>query len=267
MPIFAEAVPKLGCLAAAGVPCCAIMTDLTDAFWLAHTGLPREAPGSPETTSLLLRLAGRLPDRPRILDVGCGTGPASVLLAQLTEGHVTAVDRHEPFLEALRDRARAAGVAQRIETLAASMDDLPVEPGTVDLLWAEGSAYLMGFDNALRDWRPLLAPGGVLVLTEAEWLTAESAPAARAFWEAGYPAMRTTAGNVAAIQRAGWTVQAAYLLPDQDWDAYYGPLGDRIEQLRAEGVPGELLDRVGEEIAIRQNHGGDYSYMGYVLRP
>ncbi|MCU7722589.1 class I SAM-dependent methyltransferase [Actinoplanes sp. KI2] len=242
------------------------MTELTDAFWLAHTGLPREAPGSAETTRLLLRLAGALPDRPRILDVGCGTGPASVLLAQLTGGHVTAVDLREQFLEAVHVRARAAGVDDRIETLAASMDDLPVAAGSVDLLWAEGSAYLMGFDNALAAWRPLLAPGGVLVLTEAQWLSAEPAPAARAFWDEGYPAMRDTAGNVAAIQRAGWTVQAAYLLPDADWDAYYGPLGDRIEQLRAEGVPGDLLDQVGEEIAIRRQHGGDYSYMGYVLR-
>jgi len=243
------------------------MTDLTETFWLAHTGLPREAPGSAETTRLLLRLAGDLPERPRILDIGCGTGPASVLLAQLTGGQVTAVDRHEPFLEALRDRARAAGVDERIETVAASMDDLPVAAGSVDLLWAEGSAYLMGFDNALAAWRPLLAPGGTLVLTEAEWLTADPAPAARAFWDADYPAMRTTAGNVAAIQRAGWTVRAAYLLPDEDWDAYYGPLGDRIEQLRADGVPAGLLDRVGEEIEIRRAHGGDYSYMGYVLRP
>ena len=240
---------------------------MNDAFWLAHTGLPREAPGSAETTGLLLRLAGDLPDRPRILDVGCGTGPASVLLADLTGGHVTAVDRHEPFLDALRVRARAAGVGDRVETVAASMDDLPVGAGTVDLLWAEGSAYLMGFDNALAAWRPLLAPGGVLVLTEAEWLTTEPAPAARAFWDEGYPAMRTTAGNVAAIQRAGWTIQAAYLLPDADWDAYYGPLAARIEQLRAQGVPGDLLGPVGEEITIRREHGGDYSYMGYVLRP
>jgi len=258
---------KLACRPALRVPCCATVTDLTDAFWLAHTGLPREAPGSAATTSLLLQLAGSRPDRPRIVDVGCGTGPASVLLAQLTGGHVTAVDLREPYLEAVHVRARAAGVDDRIETVAASMEDLPVAAGSVDLLWAEGSAYLMGFDNALTAWRPLLAPGGVLVLTEAEWLTTEPAPAARAFWDEGYPAMRTTAGNVAAFERAGWTVQAAYRLPDSDWDAYYGPLGDRIEQLRGEGVPGDLLDEVGEEIVIRRRHGGDYSYMGYVLRP
>ncbi|SHN45182.1 SAM-dependent methyltransferase [Cryptosporangium aurantiacum] len=243
------------------------MTDLTDVFWRAHEGLPREAPGSEATTRLLLRLAGDLPDDPRVLDVGCGTGPASILLAQLTGGHVTAVDLHEPFLAVLRERARAAGVADRVETVAASMDDLTVADGSVDLLWAEGSAYIIGFDKALETWRPLLSPRGVVVLTEAEWLTPDPAAGARAFWDPGYPAMRTTAGNVAAVQQAGWNVLATYVLPDSDWDAYYEPLARRIEQLRGEGVPEDLLAQVGSEIAVRAAHGGDYSYTAYVLKP
>ncbi|WP_433833235.1 SAM-dependent methyltransferase [Actinoplanes sp. CA-015351] len=243
------------------------MTELTEVFWRAHTGLPREAPGSAATTELLLRLAGSLPGEPRVVDVGCGTGPASVLLAALTGGRVTAVDLHEPFLAAVTARAEAAGVGDRVSTLHASMDSLPVEHGSVDLLWAEGSAYIIGFDAALAAWRPLLAPGGVVVLTEAEWLTPSPSAGARAFWNPGYPAMRTTAGNVAAAQDAGWMVQAIYVLPDSDWDEYYAPLAARIEQLRAEGVPEELLAQVDEEITVRADNGADYSYTGYVLRP
>ncbi|WP_240670329.1 class I SAM-dependent methyltransferase [Actinoplanes solisilvae] len=238
-----------------------------DMFLLAHTGLPREAPGSEATTALLLQLVGALPARPRIVDIGCGTGPATVVLAQLTGGHVTAVDLYKPFLEAAADRATAAGVADQVTILEASMDALPFAPGSADLLWAEGSAYFMGFDAALAAWRPLLAPGGALVLTDAEWLTPDPSPGAQAFWTPGYPAMRTTAANVAAAQQAGWTVQATYVLPDSDWDEYYGPLSARLATLRAEGLPPEQLDQVGEEITIRAAHGNDYAYTAYVLRP
>jgi SAM-dependent methyltransferase len=243
------------------------MTDLTDVFWLAHQGLPREAPGSEATTRLLLRLAGPLPPVPMVLDVGCGTGPATVVLAAETGGHVTAVDLHEPFLDEVVARATAAGVADRVEVLAASMDDLPIASGSVDLLWAEGSAYVVGFDAALTAWRRLLSPRGAVVLTEAEWLTPRPSAEARAFWGAGYPAMRTTAGNVAAAQDAGWDVAATYVLPESDWAAYYGPLSERLERLRGDGVPGGLLDRVGEEIVVRRACGRDYGYTGYVLRP
>lgn len=240
---------------------------MTDVFRLAHTGLPREAPGSRRTTELLLTLAGDLPERSTVVDIGCGTGPATVVLAEITGGEVTAVDLHGPFLSEVTVRAHKAGLADRVRTLQASMDALPLAPGSVDLIWAEGSAYLVGVDNALAAWRPLLAPGGVVVLTDAEWLTTDPAPGARAFWDAGYPGMRTTAGNVAAFQQAGWTVHAAYVLPDADWSAYYEPLAARIAQLENEGIGADLLAPVGEEIGIRDRFGSDCSYTGYVLRP
>ena len=240
-------------------------TDLEDLFFRVHADLPREAPGSADTTRLLLRLAGRLRPRPRILDVGAGTGPASIVLATDTDGHVTAVDIHEPFLTALMARARDAGVADRVTTVVGRMEELPVAPASVDLLWAEGSAYVIGFDTALATWRPLLSTGGVVVLTEAEWLTPTPASSAREFWDAAYPAMRTTAENVGAAQSAGWDVRATYVLPDSDWDAYYVPLAQRMSELRADGADASLLDVVGEEIRVRAQHGRDYGYTGLSL--
>lgn len=245
----------------------AVSTPLEQAFLAAHEDLPREAPGSEETTALLLQLVGPLPEAPRIVDIGSGTGPATLPLAAATGGEVIAVDAHEPYLARLQARAAISGLGERVRPLVATMDDLPLPDGEADLVWAEGSAYIMGFDAALASWRRLLAPGGTLVLTEAEWTTTDPSPGARQFWDAGYPAMRTTAGNVAAAQQAGYTVAATYLLPDCDWDAYYRPLAARLELLRADGVDPEVLDEVGREIRVREEFGADYGYTGYVLRP
>ena len=244
-----------------------VSTPLERTFRAAHEGLPREAPGSEETTALLLQLVGGLPEEPRIVDIGCGTGPAALPLAAATGGEVVAVDTYEPFLQRLRARAATSGLGERVRPLVAPMDDLPLPDGAADLVWSEGAAYIMGFDAALRSWRRLLAPGGALVLTEAEWTTTDPSPRAREFWDAGYPAMRTTAENVAAAQRAGYTVQAVYLLPDSDWDAYYRPLAHRIGLLRDDGADPAALDEVGREIAVREEFGTEYGYTAYVLRP
>lgn len=239
-----------------------------NAFFTLHDGLPRQGPGSDATTRRLLSLAGPLPERPRVLDAGCGPGRAALLLAAEARAEVTAVDLHQPFLDALDEAAAAQGLDGHVHTVNCSMADVPRPDGGFDMIWAEGSAYIIGFDTALRAWRRLLAPGGVLVVTECEWATEAPAPQSRAFWDAAYP-LRTTEQNTATAQDAGYEVRATWPQPDADWwDEYYTPLSERVATAD-QTAPGmaQAVEATQAEIALRRDHGRDYRYTGYVLRP
>ncbi|MET9933121.1 MULTISPECIES: bifunctional class I SAM-dependent methyltransferase/N-acetyltransferase [unclassified Streptomyces] len=246
---------------------------LRDAFFALHHGLPRQGPGSDTTTRRLLSLAGPLPARPRVLDLGCGPGRSALLLAAEAGAEVTAVDTHEPFLAELRESVAARGLdgpdpdGGSVRVLRADMGALPFPDGSFDLVWAESSVFVLGFDRVLAEWRRLLAPGGTLVLTECVWTTGEPGAAARAFWEEHCP-LRTVAGNAAAAVTAGYHVLGTFLQPEGDWDEYYGPLAARAEAADA-SVPGmaEAVTGARAEIALRRGHGSDYGYAGFVLRP
>lgn len=241
---------------------------LRTAFFALHHGLPRQGPGSDATTRRLLQLAGPRPPRPRVLDLGCGPGRSALLLAREADAQVTAIDLHQPFLDELDAAAAAAGLGHAIRTARLSMDELPYPDGSFDLLWAEGSAYSIGFDRALRRWRRLLAPGGTLVLTECEWTGEAPSAEARAFWDDHY-ALRTERRNADAARAAGYEVVAVHPLPDRDWfDDYYTPLGARADAADTSepGMP-EAVAATRAEIAMRRDHGTDYRYAGYVLRP
>ncbi|WP_432011032.1 GNAT family N-acetyltransferase [Streptomyces cucumeris] len=241
---------------------------MTTALFALHQGLPRQGPGSDTTTARLLRLAGPLPPRPRILDLGCGPGRSALVLAAETGGHVTGVDLHQPFLDELLGAAAQEGLSHRIAALNHSMDEPPFTDGSFDLIWAEGSVYNTGFGTALRAWRRLLAPRGVLVVTEAEWATSRPAPRARAFWDAAYP-LRSRADNFRTAEEAGYRVGAHHPLPDGDWwTEYYTPLTRRLATADPDR-PGmaQAVAAVREEIGLRRDHGADYRYAGYVLHP
>ncbi|MGW4702568.1 GNAT family N-acetyltransferase [Streptomyces sp. NPDC004285] len=240
---------------------------LHDSFFALHHGLPRQGPGSDTTTRRLLALAGRLPERPRVLDLGCGPGRSALLLAAETGAEVTAVDTHEPFLAQLRETAAARGLDGSVHTLNADMGALPFPDGSFDLVWAESSVFVLGFDRALAAWRRLLAPGGTLVLTECVWTTEEPGPVARAFWEDHYT-LRTVAGNAEAAVAAGYHVLGTLPQPEGDWDEYYVPLAARADAADT-AVPGmtEAVAGARAEIALRRGHGADYGYAGFVLRP
>ncbi|MFD9410075.1 GNAT family N-acetyltransferase [Streptomyces sp. NPDC059989] len=242
-----------------------------EAFFELHHGLPRQAPGSSASTRHLLSLCGPLPERPRVLDLGCGPGRSALLLAAEAGGaglaEVTAVDRHGPFLEELRTAAEARGLADRVLPVEGDMGALPYEDGSFDLVWAEGSAYIIGFAAALARWKRLLAPGGTLVLTECEWTVGEPSAGARAFWDREYP-LRSTARNLAAAQAAGYQVLGVHHLPDSDWAEYYGPLAGRARSTGpSTPAMAAALAATREELDVRARHGHEYGYTGYVLRP
>ncbi|MFE3906643.1 bifunctional class I SAM-dependent methyltransferase/N-acetyltransferase [Streptomyces sp. NPDC059153] len=242
----------------------------SEAFFSLHHNLPRQSPGSDATTRWLLGLTGPLPRRPRVLDLGCGPGRAALLLAAEAGAEVTAVDLHEPFLDELREAAEARGLGDRINTVRADMAELsgPDFPdGSFDLVWAEGSAYIIGFDTALRDWKRLLAPGGSLVVSECVWTTDAPTDEARAFWEQE-TSLRPVSANTAAAVAAGYHVLGVRVQPDSDWDEYYVPLAERVEAADA-SAPGMewALAASRAELAMRRDHGTEYGYACYVLRP
>lgn len=241
---------------------------VTEALFAVHAGLPRQGPGSDATTRRLLAAAGPLPAHPRVLDAGCGPGRAGLLLAAETGARVTAVDIHQPFLDELAAAAARRGLSGQVSMVNHSMDRLPFPDHSFDVIWAEGSVYTVGFDTALRAWRRLLAPGGVLAITEIEWSTPEPAAAARDYWDAVYP-VRTHAANTEAARSAGYRVHAHWPLPETDWwQEYYTPLTRRMRHMDPDrpGM-GEALAALRTEITMRRRHGRDYHYAAYILRP
>jgi SAM-dependent methyltransferase len=240
-----------------------------DAMFILHQGLPREGPGADGCTREALGRLPALPREPVVLDLGCGTGRQTLVLAKALNARVTAVDLHQPFLDQLNRSATAQGLAHLIETRCTDFGALDFPPGSVDLIWSEGAAYILGFAESLRRWRPLLAPGGLMVVTDCTWLTGTPSEEAKRCWQEGYPGMGTVEENRRRAECVGFEVIGTSVLPASAWwDDYYTPLLERIERLRptAEATLTALLDETEREIELFRRHGDSYGYVFYLLR-
>ena len=242
---------------------------MSEALFRLFETLPRQGPGSDACTREALRRLPALPASPRVLDLGCGAGASTLVLAATLRTSVTAVDIHQPFLDQLRATARAHGLASLIEPRCADMRSPGVAPGSFDLLWSEGAVYLLGFENGLQLWRPLLAPGGHLAVTECSWLCADPPAEAAAFFRAGYPSMAGIVENLERARAAGFHAIDHFTLPPAAWwDEFYTPLQERMAQLAPGADPAlaAVIDETRREIELYRLHGDSYGYVFYLLR-
>ncbi len=240
-----------------------------EAFFTLFQDLPRQGPGSDACTREALRRLPGLPPSPRVVDLGCGSGRQSLVLAEALRSRVLAVDLHAPFLEALTREARARGLEALVETRCQDMGALELPPASVDLLWSEGAIYHLGFGPGLRRWRPLLASGGLAAITECSWLTPHPPAEAARFWAAGYPSMGSVPDNRATAAAEGYAVLDTFTLPASAWwDDYYTPLLQRAGRLRptADAALREAIAAAEEETGLFRRHGDGYGYVFYLLR-
>lgn len=232
-------------------------------------GLPRQAPGGATWTRAALARLPPLPHQPMVVDVGCGTGASTLVLAETLRTRILALDLHHPYLEQLRQRARRQELAHLIETRPGDMRALHIPAGSIDLLWCEGAVYVLGFAEALRLWRPLLAPRGLVVISDCTWLSTDRPREAVAFWSGAYPSMTDIGENVERARAAGYRVLDRIVLPPSAWwDGLYVPLLERMAQLRptANAELREAIDAMEREIALFRRHSRAYGYVVYVMR-
>ncbi|MGC9450765.1 MAG: class I SAM-dependent methyltransferase [Oceanipulchritudo sp.] len=237
-----------------------------------HKQADRQGPGGDAETELALQLAGIGRAAPvKVADIGCGTGASTLLLARLLNARITAVDFSEDFLEVLKERARSAGVLERITTLACSMDDLPFAEEEFDLIWSEGAIYNIGFEKGAADWRPYLRTGGLLVASEITWLTHSRPEELQEHWDGEYPGIDLASAKIGVLEKHGYSPVGYFVLPEHCWlDAYYRPMEARFEDfLNRNGNTEEARAVVAaerKEIELYRKYKAHYSYGMYVAK-
>ncbi len=99
----------------------------------------------------------------RVLDLGCGHGMASVVLAR-RGARVVACDLSPGYLREGRLRARANSVQAHF--LACDGERLPFGDASFDRIWGNAILHHLDLHRATREIDRILAPGGIAVFCE-----------------------------------------------------------------------------------------------------
>jgi ubiquinone/menaquinone biosynthesis C-methylase UbiE len=150
---------------------------------------------------------------PRILDIGCGSGVPTIELAKLSGGVIYAIDTNQAMLDRLAKRTKRLGLETHVMASNCSMLNISYPNASFDIIWAEGSIAVIGFEKGITGWRPFLKPGGFLVVhDDADNLTEK----------------------LAQVSRCGFELKTFFILnEDIWWNQYYSPLKKKLDEIRA----------------------------------
>lgn len=105
----------------------------------------------------------------RVLDVACGTGDFSIVIARRLDAsaRVCGIDISEGMLSEMRRKVLAAGLSERISMEYGDAEELGFEDASFDRVTvAFGIRNFTDREKALREMLRVLKPGGRLVILE-----------------------------------------------------------------------------------------------------
>lgn len=109
------------------------------------------------------------PENLRVLDMGCGPGFFSIILARAGY-RVTAADYTPAMLDEARANARNEGVEQAIDFCRMDAENLEVASDTFDVVVSRNLTWNLPHpERAYAEWLRVLKPGGLLLNYDANW--------------------------------------------------------------------------------------------------
>jgi serine/threonine-protein kinase HipA len=238
--------------------------SMEDAYATVFAGTPRQGPGSERSTRKALSLLPPLPESGTVLDLGCGTGASTLVVADVLKRPVLASDVNPASLETLQ--SRAAGL--EVSTFLASADATGQPDDSAALIWCEGAIFTVGVEAGLKHWHKILKRGGVVAFTEMCWFGPSRPADAVTFLLDCYPPMTDAASLLSLCFNCGYRLEAMFALPESDWwNEYFAGLAPAVDRHRGNPDPDiqSVIAICDKERDIFRRFGADYGYVFVIL--
>jgi len=151
-------------------------------------------------------------NKPQILDIGCGSGIPTLELAKLSHGRVIGIDIDQPALDRFNRKINEMGFTDYVQAINCSIFDMEFDNASFNIIWSEGSVYVIGFQKGLTEWKRFLKQNGFLIIHDEK---------------VGFDK------KLQQISSSGYDLLGYFTLNEDVWrDEYFAPLEKMIYEIQ-----------------------------------
>ncbi len=163
-------------------------------------------------------------EKPRIFDLGCGSGLPTIELANLTNGDIIAIDIDQVLLDKLNEKIKIRNLSNRIKTKRMDFLKNDFPDNYFDLVWEAGVVQIIGFKESFNACRRILKARGYFVLGQA---------------------IKAMEKNHKLLAKCGFDLIKQFNWPEGCWwTDYYEPLERKIKDIREGKEDPNLLENI-----------------------
>jgi ubiquinone/menaquinone biosynthesis C-methylase UbiE len=191
-----------------------------------------------------------LMENPRILDIGCGSGVPTIELARLSNGKIIGIDIDQSLLDKLIRKINDEGFSDRVTTVRCSLLEIDFPEESFEIIWAEGSIWVIGFEKGLKEWNQLLKTYGYMVIHDE---------------------IKNETDKLKIIPKCGYELLNTFRLSKNTWwEEYYKPLENRLRTLfKKYGndiEANKILKKYQNEVDMFKKTPNNHSSVFYILK-
>jgi ubiquinone/menaquinone biosynthesis C-methylase UbiE len=159
-------------------------------------------------------------------------------LARLGQGEVMGIDIDQPALDKLTKKIREAGFSNRVQAVNCSILDMVFPDESFDIIWSEGSIFVIGFERGIQEWKRFLKPNGFMVIHDEKGNVEE---------------------KLEQISKCGYKLLGYFILSEDTWwTEYFAPLERLIAKSQASYTDDpqalEELNQARREVEMFKNN-------------
>lgn len=216
--------------------------------------LPPEARRLFQSESLLRRFAqtAQWDDGASLLELHGSLG--ALAIAKALGCHLTVVEPDARLAEALKERSRVVGVADKVAVQHGAVGSIKFAERAFDGIFSFGRVIGVASDVA-KSWRPMLADGGRLGLTAVVRVGRNANEAALDVWQKRLGAqLLNPRETLMSLEKEGFEPELIETLGEPELDEYYKEL--EAVMARTADKNEEGLAALKAEIALHKQHAG-----------
>jgi ubiquinone/menaquinone biosynthesis C-methylase UbiE len=125
-------------------------------------------------------------------------------LARLGQGEVIGIDIDQRALAKLNRKIKEAGFSNQVQAVNCSILNMSFPDESFDIIWSEGSIFVIGFEKGIWEWKRFIRQDGFMVIHDEKGNIEE---------------------KLEQISKCGYKLLGYFVLSEDTWRAeYFAPL-------------------------------------------